>query len=134
MDRVKTNPMNFGLISETASILARGVRNAARFQVVVEFAKGVCIPTAVAESPEEAVEAFMIQSPGSEDGGISLIDRVEHRIVASVKWAMETTENGLRVPHCQNVFHDWHLALMACSLKERQRTTVEFPRCDQDVA
>ncbi len=134
MEPVKTNLLNHGLISETGSTPARGFLNSARFQVVVEFATGVCIPTAVAESLEEAVEAFMVQAPGCENGEISLVDRNEHRTVASVKWVMETMENGLRVPHRQNVFRDWHLALIACSLKEQQRTNAEFSRCDQDVA
>lgn len=120
MDRVKTNPTKLGLIFETDSPPVRGFLNSARFQVVVEFAEGVCIPTAVAETPEEAVEAFLCQSPGCEDGEISLFDRIEHRVVASVKWVMESTENRLRVPHRQNVFQDWHLALIALDVQNRR--------------
>lgn len=118
MGHVKTNPMKH--ITETVPLPASGVRNAGRFQVVVEFAAGVCISTAIAESPEDAVEAFMTRSPGCEDGEITLFDRDEHRVVASVKWKMETTENGLRVPHRQNVFRDWHLALIALDVQNRR--------------
>ena len=121
MERVKTIPTNLGLISETVSIPARGRLNAARFQVVVEFATGVCFVTAVAESPKEAVEVFMLQSPGCEEGEVSLFDRNEQRIVASVKWKMSGTEIGLRIPHRQNVFHDWHLALIACQIQKQKQ-------------
>ena len=62
----------------------------------------------------------MTRSPGCEDGEITLFDRDEHRVVASVKWKMETTENGLRVPHRQNVFRDWHLALIALDVQNRR--------------
>ncbi len=120
MGHVKTNPMKLKLIPETVPLPASAARSAGRFLVVVEFAAGVCISTAVAESLEDAVEAFMTQSPGCEDGEIALFDRQERRIVASVKWAMDTTENGLRVPHRQNVFHDWHLALIALDAQQRQ--------------
>lgn len=120
MGHVKTNPMNLKFIPEPVSVPASGVRRAGRFQVVVEYAAGVCVSTAIVESADDAVEAFMTQSPGCEDGEIALIDRDEQRIVASVKWAMDTTENGLRVPHRQNVFHDWHLALIALELQNRR--------------
>ena len=126
MGHVKTNPMKLKLIPETVPLPTPGVCNAMRFQVVVEFAAGVCISTAVAESPEDAVEAFMTQSPGCENGEISLIDRDEHRVVASVKWKMETTENGLRVSHRHNIFLEWHLALIACALKERKRIIADL--------
>jgi hypothetical protein len=117
MGHVKTNPMKLKLIPETVPLPASAARSARRFLVVVECAAGVCVTTATAESPNDAVEAFMTQSPGCEDGEIALFDREEQRIVASVKWAMDTTENGLRVPHRQNVFHDWHLALIALEVQ-----------------
>lgn len=119
MAHVKTNPLKLDFISEAVPQPAAGVRNARRFQVVVEYAAGVCVTTAVAESHESAIEAFMTQSPGCEDGEIALFDRDEHRLVASVKWKMETTENGLRISHRQNVFHDWHLALIALEVQKR---------------
>ena len=120
MEPVKTSPMNLELISETAPMPASGVRNAERFQVIVEYAEGVCISAAIAESPEEAVEAFMVQTPGCDEGKIALFDRREQRVVASVKWKMSGTEIGLRVPHRQNVFHDWHLGLIALEVRNRR--------------
>lgn len=120
MGLVKTNPMNLELICETVPMPASGVRNAGRFQVIVEYAAGVCIPAAVAQSPEEAVEAFMVQTPGCEEGEIALFDRAEQRVVASVKWKLAGTEIGLRVPHRQNVFHDWHLGLIALEVRNRR--------------
>ncbi|MBL9188321.1 MAG: hypothetical protein JNK23_12625 [Opitutaceae bacterium] len=116
---MKSNPTNLELISETVPVSASGVRNAGRFQVIVEYAAGVCIPAAVAQSREEAVEAFMIQMPGCEEGEIALFDREEQRVVAFVKWKMTTTELGFPTFHRVNVFHDWHLALLACQNKKQ---------------
>jgi len=93
--------------------------------VIVEYAAGVCISAAIAESPEEAVEAFMVQMPGCEEGEIALFDRADQRVVASVKWKMDTTEIGLRVPHRQNVFHDWHLGLIALEVRNRRAVDAE---------
>ena len=120
MGHVKTDPMKLKLIPESVPLTASGARSAGRFQVVVEYAAGVCVSVAIAESADDAVEAFMTQSPGCEDGEIALIDRDEQHVVASVKWVMDTTENGLRVPHRQNVFHDWHLALIALEMQNRR--------------
>jgi len=120
MEPVKTSPMNLELISETAPMRASGVRNAGRFQVIVEYPAGVCISTAIAESPEEAVEAFMVQTPGCEEGEIAQFDRNEQPVVASVKWRMGGTEIGLRVPHRQIFFHDWHLGLIALEVRNRR--------------
>jgi hypothetical protein len=125
---VKTNPTKFGVISETVLTPARGFLDSARFQVVVEFAAGVCIPAVAAECAEEAVEAFVLQSPGCEDGEIALFDRAEQRVVASVRWAMETLENGLRVSHRKNVFQDWHLALIALEIQNRRTAQAEIKR------
>ena len=94
-------------------------REAGRFQIVVEYAPGVFISTASAATVEEAVELFMKQSPGCEAGEINLHDRVEHRVIGSVKWTMEPTENGLRVPHRQNIFSDWNTALLALEVQRR---------------
>lgn len=55
----------------------------------------------------------MKQSPGCDVGEIALFDRVERRVVGSVKWKVEPTENGLRVPHRHNLFCDWNTALVA---------------------
>jgi len=112
--------MNLELASETVPMLAPSARSAGRFQVIVEYAAGVCVPGAVAESAEGAVEAFMVQTPGCEEGDIFLFDRDEQRVVASVKWKMGGTEIGLNTPQCQNVFHDWHLALIACLVQKRR--------------
>lgn len=117
MGLVKDDPMNFELNSEIVATPAPGIRTPARFQVIVEYAAGVCVPAAVAESREEAVEVFLIQVPGCDEGEIALFDRYEQRVVASVKWKMSGTEIGLRVPHRQNIFHDWHLGLIALEVQ-----------------
>ena len=116
---MKNTRPNLELTSEIVPMPTPGARSAGRFQVIVEYAAGVCVPGAVAESPEEAVEAFMVQAPGCEEGEISLFDRTEQRVVASVKWKMDTTEIGFRVLHRQNIFHDWHLALIASEVQKR---------------
>lgn len=120
MGRMKSIPTNLELTSETVPTPAPGIRHVGRFQVIVEYAAGVCFPGAVTESPDEAVEAFMVQTPGCEEGEIALFDRQEQRVVASVKWKMRGTEIGLRVLHRQNVFHDWHLALLALEVQKRR--------------
>jgi hypothetical protein len=112
--------MNLERTSEITPIHAPAIGGAKRFQVIVEYAAGVCVPGAVAESPEDAVEAFMVQTPGCKEGEIALFDRDEQRVVASVKWKMSGTEIGLDVPHRQNVFHDWHLALIALEVQKRR--------------
>lgn len=119
MGLVKTNPMNLELISETTPVPASGVPSIGRFQIIVEYAAGVCIPAAVAQSPEEAVEAFMIQMPGCGEGEIALFDRVEQRVVAFVKWKTANTEIGFPTLYRVNVFHDWQLALLACQNKKQ---------------
>jgi hypothetical protein len=40
-----------------------------------------------------------------------------------VKWKVEATENGLRVPHRHNLFCDWNTALVA--LEAQRRAEVE---------
>jgi len=67
----------------------------------------------------------MVQMPGCEEGEIALFDRADQRVVASVKWKMDTTEIGLRVPHRQNVFHDWHLGLIALEVRNRRAVDAE---------
>jgi len=117
---MKNTPTNLELTSETISLPVPEICRVGRFQVIVEYAADICVPGAVAESPEDAVEAFMVQAPGCAEGEISLFDREEQRVVASVKWKMDVTEIGLRVLHRQNVFHDWHLALIACEVQKRR--------------
>jgi len=145
MGIVKSTPMNLELSSEAVPTPAPGVCRAGRFQVIVEYAAGVCLSAAIAEAPEEAVEAFMVQMPGCDEGEITLFDRREQRIpqrqlslpaegsdfvvvgriVASVKWKMSGTEIGLRVPHRQNVFHDSHLGLIALEVRNRRAVNAE---------
>lgn len=120
MGVVNNTPMNSESKSETSSVPAPGVRSSPRFQVIVEYAAGVCLPSAASDSAEEAVEAFMQQSPGCEEGEIALFDRHDQRVVASVKWKMSGTEIGLRVPHRHNIFHDWCLALIACERLQKK--------------
>ena len=57
---MKNTPTNLELTSEMVPMPAPGARSAGRFQVIVEYAVGVCVPGAVAESAEDAVEAFMV--------------------------------------------------------------------------
>ena len=117
---MKNTPTNLELTSEIIPIAPPILRRVGRFQVTVESAAGVCISGGFTDSPEEAVEAFMTKAPSHEEGEISLFDREERRVVASVKWKMGATEIGLRVLHRQNVFHDWHLALIACEVQKRR--------------
>jgi len=120
MGFVENNPMNLELTSETIPLPAPEIRRVGRFLVIVESAVGVCVSGGFTDSPEEAVEAFITKVPGHEEGEITLFDRDEQRVVASVKWKMDTTELGLRVLHRLNVFYDWHLALIACEVQKRR--------------
>jgi len=111
--------MNLELTSESVPIDTPSIDRAKRFELIVEYATGVCVPCEVAELPEDAVEAFMVQAPGRREGESSLFDHDEQRVVARVKWKTGATEIGLCVLHRQNVFHDWHLALLACEVQKR---------------
>lgn len=115
--RMKSNFMNIELTSKIISVLSFGLRNTGRFQVIVDYAD-VYFLNAFAESSEEAVEAFLVQAPGCDEGEIILFDRSEQRIVASVNWKMDTTEIGLRVAHRQNIFHDGRFALIAMEIRK----------------
>lgn len=119
MVRVKTVPISNQLPLETNPILAGGTPGAGRFQVLVEYAPGVFFSTASAEKIEDAVEFFLKQSPGCDAGEIALFDRNERRVIGSVKWKVEPTENGLRVPHRHNLFCDWNTALVALEVRRR---------------
>lgn len=123
MERVKTVPMSNQSSLETNPIFAGGTAGAGRFQILVEYAPGVFVSTASAESIEDAVEFFLKQAPGCEAGEIALFDRNERRVIGSVKWKVEPTENGLRVPHRHNLFCDWNAALIA--LEAQRRAEVE---------
>jgi hypothetical protein len=126
---MKNTPTNLELTSEIVPMPAPAVRRVGRFQVIVEYAAGVCVSGAFTVSPEEAVEAFMVQAPGCEEGEISLFDRDDHRVVSSVKWKMNTTEIGLRILHRQNMYYDWQLALIACAIQGRKRTGTDAEQC-----
>ena len=128
MEHVKTIPTVTEQHTASDRVAAGSHREAARFQIIVEYAPGVFISTASAATVEEAVELFMKQSPGCEAGEINLHDRVEHRVIGSVKWTMEPTENGLSVPHRQNIFSDWNSALLAYEFQKREEAcaTVEL--------
>lgn len=128
MEHVKTIPTDTAQNTASDRVSAGNLREAARFQIVVEYAPGVFISTASAANVEDAVELFMKQSPGCETGEINLHDRVEHRVIGSVKWTIEPTENGLSVPHRQNIFSDWNTALLAYEFQKREETcaTVEL--------
>jgi hypothetical protein len=117
---MKNTPTNLEFSSEILPTPAPSIRRVGRFQVIVESAAGVCVSGGFTDSPEEAVDAFMSKAPGCEGGEVTLFDRDEQRVVASVKWKMDTTEIGLRVLHRQNLFHDWHLALIASEAQKRR--------------
>ena len=118
--RVKSNPMNLELSSEIVPEIPSVVRHVGRFQVIVESAAGVCVSGGFTDSQEEAVEAFMTKAPGHEGGEVTLFDRYDQRVVASVKWKTSETEIGLCVLQRQNIFHDWHLALIALEVQKRR--------------
>ena len=122
MGRVNSVPMRGQLPFETNPIFAGGTAGAGRFQILVEYAPGVFVTTASAEGIEDALEFFLKQAPGCDVGEISLFDRVERRVIGSVKWKVEPTENGLRVPHRHNLFCDWSTAMVALKLRQRQET------------
>ena len=82
----------------------------------------MCVSTALADKIEDAVEFFLKQAPGCESGEIALFDRNERRVIGSVKWKVEPTENGLRVPHRHNLFCDWNTALVALEIQRRSET------------
>ena len=125
--RVKSNPLSFGRSFGGTPTPTSGIPSSGRFLVIVEYAAGVCITAAVAESAEGAVEAFLLQGPACDEGEIALFDRSAQRVVAAVKWKMRGTEIGLPVPHRVNVFYDWYLALLALEVQRRRamQTSIE---------
>jgi hypothetical protein len=100
----------------------------ARYQISRQTRAGIYTADFDTDSADEAVEAFMRQMPAFEGGEMHLLDREELRKVALVKWKTDTTEIGLPVSLCQNVFHDWHLALIACAIQTQEtvRDAVEL--------
>lgn len=121
MEHVKTIPTDTEQHTASDRVPAGCHREAPRFQIVVEYAPDVFISTASTATVKDAVELFMKQAPGCEAGEINLHDRIEHRVIGSVKWTMEPTENGLRVPHRQNIFCDWNTALLALEVQRRAK-------------
>jgi hypothetical protein len=119
MGRVKSVTMNNQIHLETNPIFAGGTPGAGRFQILVEYGPGVFVSTASAEKIEDAVEFFLKQAPGCDAGEIALFDRNERRVIGTVKWKVESTENGLRVPHRHNLFCDWNTALVALEIQRR---------------
>ena len=119
MERVKTIPMSNQLPLETNPILAGGPPGCPRVLKRLAYAPRVFVSTASAEKIEDAVEFFLKQAPGCEAGEIALFDRNERRVIGSVKWKVEPTENGLRVPHRHNLFCDWNTALVALEAQRR---------------
>jgi glycogen synthase len=99
-----------------------------RFQVFQQTRAGIYTLSFKTDSDAEAVETFMLQAPAFEGGEIRLLDRDGQRMIAFVKWTMEATEIGLPVFHRENVFHDWHLALIACGVQRQSqmRAAVEL--------
>ena len=101
---------------------------AARYQIYRQKCAGVYAADLETDSADEAVEAFMRQLPAFEGGEMYLLDHEEQRMVAFVKWKTDTTEIGFPVSLRQNVFHDWHLALIACAIQTQEtvRDAVEL--------
>ena len=116
MGRVKSITISNELPLATNPTPAGGTPDAGRFQIFVEYARDVFVSMASAEKIEDAVEFFLKQAPGCEAGEIALFDRNERRVIGSVKWKVEPTENGLRVPHRHNLFCDWNTALRAFAM------------------
>ena len=117
---VNLKSLNLEPTSGIFTAQTRSVRNAWRFQVIIEYAAGAYLQSAVADSPEEAVETFLAQPPGCEQSDIILFDRDAQRVVAFVKWKMGKTEIGLSVPRRENIYYDWRLAIVAMeTLKTR---------------
>ena len=101
-----------------------------RFQIYRESRNGNFIPDFSTDSDAEIIEAFMFQAPAYEGGDIRVLDQSEQRMIAFVKWKVARTEIGLPVLQRNNVFHDWHFALIACDLLKpnKIRDVVEM-RC-----
>ena len=102
-----------------------GASDVARYQIYRQTRAGIYLPGFKTDSVDEAVEAFMLQAPVFEGGEIRLLDRSDQRMVAFVKWKMDTTGIGIPIFHRQNVFHDWHLALIACAVQKRKLVQTE---------
>lgn len=117
------------LIPQSApSLVPTTLPTIGRFQIYLEYRSGSFIPGFHTDSDAEVIEVFMLQAPVYDGGEIRVLDRSEQRMVAFVKWRIARTELGLPVLHRSNVFHDWHLALIACDLlKQKQiRDEVEM--------
>ena len=80
------------------------------------------------DSDTEGIEAFMLQAPVYEGGDICVLDQIEQRLIAFVKWKIARTEIGQPVLHRANVFHDWHFAMIAGDLLKQKdiRDAVEM--------
>ena len=114
--------------SETVKLTTANAAAVARYQIYQQTRASIYMPGFKTDSDVEAVEAFMLQAPAFDGGEIRLLDRNEERMIAFAKWRMEKTEIGLPVSYRENVFHDWHLALIAFEVQKQlqMRTAVEL--------
>jgi glycogen synthase len=96
-----------------------------RFQVYWQNHTGTFILSCSTSSDVEAVEAIMLQSPAFEGGEIRLLNQEAQRVIACVKWEIDATEIGPSFFDREDVFHDWHLALIALQVREKRRDEIQ---------
>jgi hypothetical protein len=99
-----------------------GLLAAARFELFIQDRNGRFHSCLRADNAEDAVAAFLWQSPLFDGGDIRLIDHLEQRMVAFVEWHPGRTELGITVLERRNTFHDWNLALLAYECLQRGET------------
>jgi len=104
----------------TLPLNSAGAIAPACYQIYQQTRAGTFIAGFRTESASAAVEAFLLQTPAFEGGEIRLLDRVEQRVLAFVRWKMDTTEIGISIAYRQNIFRDWGLALLACQIQKQQ--------------
>lgn len=97
------------------------------FQIYRQGQAGNYHPEFSTDSAEEAVEAFLAESPAFEGGELRIWNTREQRPGASVQWVSEKTELMFPVRRRLNVFHDPLMAVIARQLLEQQamRETIQ---------
>ncbi|MGC4074908.1 MAG: hypothetical protein QM760_20900 [Nibricoccus sp.] len=61
---MKTIPNLLPPAATIGALSVQSVQKTPRFQIIVEYAEGLYLPTATASEPDEAVEFFLLQTPG----------------------------------------------------------------------
>jgi len=97
------------------------------FQIYRQGQAGNYHPEFSTDSPEEAVEAFLAESPAFEGGELRIWNTREQRPGASIQWVSEKTDLMFPVRRRLNVFHDPLMAVIARQLLEQQamRETIQ---------